>query len=196
MFKAIVFATLALVGIVNAGITTGSCPTPALQQNFDAVKYMGLWNEQARDASMPWESNDCQQARYTLNADGTVAVLNSQYDPVKKEVTSANAVATFNGAQGKVKFFPLAPAGDYRVLYTDYENISVVYSCDTYLFAKTEYVWILTRSQEPVEAYIYQGLKVIKEKVPDYDQTQIRRTLHGAVAQCKYLSATEQLLAQ
>ena len=51
---------------------------------------------------MPWESNDCQQARYSLNADGTVAVLNSQYDPVKDEVSTAKAVATFVGAQGKV----------------------------------------------------------------------------------------------
>jgi lipocalin len=42
---------------------------------------MGLWHEQARDGGMPWESNDCQQARYSINADGTVAVLNSQYDP-------------------------------------------------------------------------------------------------------------------
>ena len=196
MFKTIVFATLALVGIVNAGISTGSCPTPALQQNFDAKKYMGLWNEQARDASMPWESNDCQQAHYTLNADGTVAVLNSQYDPVKKEVTSAKAVATFDGAQGKVKFFPYAPAGDYRVLYTDYNNVAVVYSCDEFLIAKTEYVWILTRSQEPIEANIYKGLQVLKEKIPNYDQTQIRRTLHGATAGCKYLAAAEEPLTE
>lgn len=196
MFKAIVFATLALVGIVNAGMSTGTCPTPALQENFDATKYMGLWNEQARDASMPWESNDCQQAHYTLNADGTVAVLNSQYDPVKDEVTSAKAVATFNGAQGKVKFFPFAPAGDYRVLYTDYESVALVYSCDSYLIAKTEYVWVLTRSQPPSEAVIFQALNILKEKVPTYDQTQIRRTLQGSLYKCKYLSAAEQLLAQ
>jgi apolipoprotein D and lipocalin family protein len=185
MFKAIVFATLALVGIVNAGITVGSaCPTPALQANFDAKRYLGLWNEQARDASMPWESNDCQQARYSANPDGTVAVLNSQFDPIKKIVSTANAVATFNGAQGKVQFFPYAPAGDYRVLATDYENFSLVYSCDTFLLAKTEYVWVLTRSQAPVEGDIYKALQILKEKVPDYDQTQIRRTLHGAKNGC------------
>ena len=148
---------------------------------------MGLWHEQARDSTMPWESNDCQQARYSINADGTVAVLNSQYDPKADQVTSAAAVATFDGAQGHVKFFPYAPAGDYRVLYTDYENVAVVYSCDTYLLAKTEYIWILTRSQEPIEAYIYKGLQILKEKVPDYDQSQIRRTLQGAAANCKYL---------
>jgi len=187
MFKALIISTLALVGIVNAGVSVGSCPTPQLQQNFNASAYMGLWHEQARDAGMPWESNDCQQARYSINADGTVAVLNSQYDPKADQVTTAAAVATFDGAQGKVKFFPYAPAGDYRVLYTDYENVAVVYSCDTFLVAKTEYIWVLTRSQEPIEAYIYQGLQVLKEKVPDYDQTQIRRTLQGPSANCKYL---------
>lgn len=193
MFKSFIIATLALVGFVNAGISIGQCPTPTLQENFAAPSYMGLWHEQARDAGMPWESNDCQQARYSINPDGTVAVLNSQYDPKADQVTSAAAVATFNGAQGKVKFFPYAPAGDYRVLYTDYENVAVVYSCDTYLLAKTEYIWVLTRSQEPIEAYIYKGLQVIKEKVPDYDQTQIRRTLQGASANCKYLpNATQE----
>jgi apolipoprotein D and lipocalin family protein len=196
MFKAFIISTLALVGIVNAGISTGQCPTPQLQENFNAAAYMGLWNEQARDAGMPWESNDCQQARYSINPDGTVAVLNSQYDPKADKVTEAAAVATFNGAQGKVKFFPYAPAGDYRVLYTDYENVVVVYSCDSYLLAKTEYIWILTRSQEPIEAFIYQGLQVLKEKVPTYDQTQIRRTLQGSTANCKYLETASYEVAQ
>jgi lipocalin len=122
-----------------------------------------------------------------MNADGTIAVLNSQYDPKADKVTSAAAGATFDGAKGKVKIFPYAPAGAYSVLYTDYENVAVVYSCDTYLLAKTEYIWILTRSQEPIEAYIYKGLQILKEKVPDYDQSQIRRTLQGAAANCKYL---------
>ncbi len=194
--KAFIVAALALVGLVNAGISLGSCPKPVLQENFDARSYMGLWHEQARDAGMPWESNDCQQARYSLNADGTVAVLNSQYDPVADQVSNATAVATFNGAQGKVKFFPLAPAGDYRVLYTAYQNVAVVYSCDSYLIGKTEYIWILTRSQEPVEAYIYQGLKVLKEKVPDYDQTQIRRTLQGPTNRCKYLKEADYAATQ
>jgi len=74
------------------------------------------------------------------------------------------------------------------VLYTDYVDLAVVYSCDSYLLAKTEYIWILTRSQEPIEALVYKGLQVIKEKVPGYDQTQIRRTLQGPTANCKYLT--------
>lgn len=194
MFKNLIVATLALVGFVNAGISVGTCPDPTLQENFVAATYMGLWYEAARDASMPWESNDCQQARYNINpADGTVGVLNSQYDPKKDQVTFATANATFNGAHGKVKFFPWAPAGDYRVLYTDYNNFAVVYSCDTYLLAKTEYIWILTRSEEAVEEDVMKALQILKEKVPSYDQTQIRMTKQGKFTNnCKYLDQHDQ----
>jgi apolipoprotein D and lipocalin family protein len=190
MLKSIFYSALALVGIVNAGVSTGACPTPDLQANFDATKYMGLWHEQARDKTMPWESYDCQQARYSINADGTVAVHNSQYNPVTDKVDDARAVATFDGPRGKVVFFPYAPAGDYRVLSTDYENWALVYSCDNYYVARTEYVWVLTREQEPTEAYITAALKTLKEKVPEYDQTLIRRTLQGPSANCKYLQET------
>jgi apolipoprotein D and lipocalin family protein len=178
--------TAALVGLASAGISTGQCPSPALQQNFDAVKYTGLWNEQARDETMPWESNDCQQARYTLQADGTVAVYNTQYNPKTDVVEGAKAIATFDGAQGQVKFFWYAPAGDYRVLATDYETYALVYSCSNFLVAKSEYIWVLTRDQQPDESVIFNALTVLKQKVPDYDQTLVRRTKHGEANQCKY----------
>lgn len=185
MQKTLILAAFAMVGLVNAGITTGQCPSPALKDPFDATKYVGLWWEQVRDGGMPWESNDCQQARYSLNADGTVAVLNSQYNPSTDLVDEAKAVATFDGAAGKVKFFPYAPAGDYRVIDTDYENFALVYSCDTYYVAKTEYIWVLTREQNPDDSIIYSALQTLKARVPDYDQTQIRRTKQDA--SCKYL---------
>lgn len=184
MYKSVLVAALAFVGLANAGFGTGSCPTPSLVPNFDATRYMGLWYEQVRDSSMPWESNDCQQARYSLNADGTVAVHNTQFDPSSGEVNGAYATATFDGAQGKVSFFWYAPPGDYRVLDTDYDNYAIVYSCDTFYVAKTEYIWVLTRAQFPDDQIIYNALQTLKQKVPDYDQTQIRRTQHGG--SCKY----------
>jgi len=189
MHKSILVAALALVGLVNAGISSGQCPAPVLQANFNAVNYMGLWYEQARDQSMPWESYDCQQARYSLNADGTVAVLNSQYNPTTDTVEDAKAVATFEGAKGSVRFFPYAPAGDYEVLATDYNTYALVYSCSNFYVAKSEYIWVLTRAQFPDEQVIYNALQTLKAKVPDYDQTNIRRTSHGG--SCKYLQTSE-----
>lgn len=141
---------------------------------------------------MPWEpkNTDCQQARYSLNADGTVAVLNSQYTPSTDKVDSAPAVATFDGAQGSVKFFPYAPAGDYEVLSTDYENYAIVYSCSSLYLAKAEYLWVLTRNQEVNDSVVFEALNIIKAKLPKYDQTLIRRTKQGTWGgvTCKYLS--------
>ena len=188
MFKTI--AAIAMIGMANAYISTGAGPTPALQENFDAVRYMGTWNEQARDAGMPWESNDCQQARYGLNADGTVSVYNTQYDPATGEVSGANAVATFNGAKGAVSFFAYAPPGDYEVLATDYTNYAIVYSCSNFYLAKSEYIWVLTRQQVVDEQTIYSALQTLKGKVPDYDLTSVRRTLQGDAYQCKYFTPT------
>ena len=184
MQKTIILAALAMVGLVNAGLSQGTCPSPALKESFDATKYMGLWYEQARDSSMPWESNDCQQARYSLNADGTVAVHNTQYNPSSDKVEDATAVATFDGAQGQVKFFWYAPAGDYRVIDTDYENFALVYSCSSYYVAKSEYIWVLTRERNPDASVIYNALQTLKARVPDYDQTQVRRTSQAET--CKY----------
>jgi hypothetical protein len=52
------------------------------------------------------------------------------------------------------------------------------------LLAKSEYIWILTRARDAAEAYIYNALSILKEKIPEYDQTYIRRTLHRDT--CKY----------
>jgi apolipoprotein D and lipocalin family protein len=63
----------------------------------------------------------------------------------------------------------LAPAGDYRVLSTDYSSYAVVYSCDESIFGKTEYAWILTRERNPKDSLLYKGIQVLKDKVPNYD---------------------------
>jgi apolipoprotein D and lipocalin family protein len=190
MIKTAIAVTLAFIGVANAYISTGECPTPTLKANFDATKYMGLWYEQARDGGMPWESNDCQQARYALNADGTVSVKNTQYNPSSGQVEVATATATFDGAKGSVKFFEYAPAGDYEVLDTDYENFAIVYSCSSYYLAKAEYIWILTRASDISDSLMFSSLQTIRNKVPEYDQTSIRRTLQSG-ALCKYLNEVQ-----
>ena len=190
MIKTALAVTLAFIGVANAYISTGACPTPSLKANFDATRYMGLWHEQMRDAGMPWESNDCQQARYSLNADGTVAVKNTQYNPKTDQVEVATATATFDGAKGAVKFFEYAPAGDYEVLETDYDTFAVVYSCSNYYLAKAEYIWVLTREQNVVDYQVlFDALNVLRNKVPGYDQSSIYRTVQGG--SCKYYSEAQ-----
>ena len=44
-----ILCLVALLGLSQSRILEGKCDTPKLQQNFDAVKYMGKWFEIYRD---------------------------------------------------------------------------------------------------------------------------------------------------
>ena len=76
------------------------------------------------------------------------------------------------------------------MVYTDYDNVAVVYSCRTteYIFSKLELVWILTRSQDPSDEIIAKAKEMKAKRLPDYDQAQSRKTKQGAVNSCKYLA--------
>jgi lipocalin len=89
---------------------------------------MGVWFEQYRDKATPFEKDDvCVEAKYTLNDDGSVKVINSGQG-VNNSTNYIEGRATFDGAFGHVKF-GTNPEGDYKVLATDYESYSVVYGC-------------------------------------------------------------------
>jgi len=119
-------AAFSLLETANSKLSFGFCPKPALQENFDVNKYTGVWHEYVRDRSLPFEYGDCVQAKYTLRRDGLVTVHNSQY--YQGKIDDIKGAAICEGPHCRVGFF-LFLNGDYRVLNTDYENYSVVYSC-------------------------------------------------------------------
>ena len=82
-----------------------------------------------------------------------------------------------------MRFSMFAPWGDYRVLYTDYTSVVVVYSCSRLLMGmySLDYVWVLTREILPLNSAAHSEMldrvtKIIEEKVPNYDMTQLRYT--------------------
>ena len=103
-----------------------------------------MWYEQARDKGLPFEHYDCNTAQYSLQTGGLL-VHNTEYNPSTGKVEGTYANATCNGAQCSVKFVEYVPAGDYRVLSTDYESYAIVYSCKDVEVAKTHFAWLLTR---------------------------------------------------
>jgi lipocalin len=71
-------------------------------------------------------------------------------------------------------------------LDTDYENYSVVYSCvPSFLFFKTEYLWILTRARAPDAAIITTAETIAKAKIPSYSFSNLEYSKQGGT--CKYL---------
>ena len=113
-------------------------------------------------------------------------VLNSQYRDKDTGFDTVAGIAICNGAQCTVKFRWYIPAGDYRVLDTDYSNYAVIYSCADILgVAKNENVWILSRDVVLSDNLLNRAKDVIRERVPWYDMKNIYDTKQGG--KCKYL---------
>ena len=121
--------TLTFLGLASAAISSGSCPTLTLKDNFDPQRYTGTWFEQVRDLQIPYEYGECVQARYSLNEDGTIKILNSQFNEKTGQVDFGYLRGVFNGAKGCVDNPAPLPCGDYEVVDTDYDNYTLIYSC-------------------------------------------------------------------
>ncbi len=198
MFKSIALASAATQ--VYAENVFRGCQNPTVQQNFDLNGYLGLWYEQRRDKECRYESGICNTAAYSLRDDGDIRVRNNELDADTEEWgggTGKAFVVDPSKDEGylKVKFVPFVPAGDYKILETDYENYTVLYTCmglpGVY---NIEYVWILTREVNPSDEVMQQALDVVAAKVPKYDITYLHQTAQGKRAlpsgnDCPYDSA-------
>ena len=115
-------------------------------QNFDAAKYMGQWYEIARIDQRFQKGLTKASAQYSLNADGTVKVVNKGYNAEKKEWKEVEGKAKFIGAPTvgalKVSFFgPFY--GGYNVVYLD-----PAYQTSLVIGENTDYFWLLSRKPD------------------------------------------------
>jgi len=113
---------------------------------FDVQRYAGKWYEIARlDHRFERGLSDVN-ATYSLNADGSVAVINRGYDTAKGEWNEAVGRALFTGdantASLKVSFFgPFY--GGYHVIALD-----PGYRWAMVIGPNTGYLWILSRDRQ------------------------------------------------
>ncbi|MBT2244999.1 lipocalin family protein [Sphingobium sp. BHU LFT2] len=151
---------IAIGGFLGVSVLLGACaamskpgpvgnravPQPA--KPVDVEKYMGLWYEQFRYEA-PFQKNmDLVTARYSLNTDGTVKVVNRGKSAVgagkwKESVGKAKVVDAHTSAKLKVSFFgPFF--GNYWVLdHGDQYDWSIVGE------PSGRYLWVLTREKHP-----------------------------------------------
>lgn len=148
----LVFATL--FSCASAVTSWGRCqPQTYLIDGIDVNQYIGTWYENSRTADIPFESGNCVQAEYTLNADGSVKVDNSQVINGERSHALGRAVPDKTNANTLWVSFSTGiigrlTQGNYQVIDTDYESFSLVYSCTNALFWKIEYSWILSRTPQ------------------------------------------------
>ena len=135
---------------INARVIDHPCEHVEVQENFDLDRYTGLWYEIEHDCKFFWEkSGECITAHYSQNEDGTITVWNSQTEEGSNERSGFEGVAYVEeGADLQVIFFGIYE-GDYKVLATDYDNYSIVYSCNEFSFLEGKSkldIWLMSRT--------------------------------------------------
>lgn len=142
---------LASLVAVAAALLVSGCAVKVPQtitpvSAFDVNKYAGKWYELARIDHSFEKGLVNTSAEYSLNADGTVKVLNRGYNPEKKAWKASEGKAKFLGdptvAALKVSFFgPFY--GGYNVvdLSPDYQTALVIGN-------HLDYFWLLSRQKE------------------------------------------------
>jgi apolipoprotein D and lipocalin family protein len=132
-------------------LTLGGCSTAlpegiAAVTHFDATRYAGKWFEIARLDHSFERGLDNVSARYTLQPDGSVQVINRGFNAEKNAWKEAEGVAKFTGnprtASLKVSFFgPFY--GGYHVVALDPD-----YRWALVIGADRGYAWILARDKQ------------------------------------------------
>jgi len=151
----------------------GNRDVPQPARPVDLSRYMGRWYEQFRYEASFEKDMDEVTADYSLNADGTVNVVNRGRKPgnsggFKQSVGKAKVADPATNAKLKVSFFrPFY--GDYWVLdHDDDYDWSIVGE------PSGRYLWVLTRTAHPSPATL-DDLKA-RVKALGYDWSLVRVT--------------------
>ncbi|KAM4557129.1 apolipoprotein D-like [Fundulus diaphanus] len=166
------FTLLAVLAANAQVIMPGRCPNAAVQDKFDAARYLGKWYE-IQKMPTTFQKGQCSTATYSLQSPGVVGVLNRELlaNGTVNEITGIAKPDPAEPAKLLVYFFENSPPAPYWVLSTDYDNYALVYSCTDLSALHADFVWILSRrpamSQETLEELhsILQSLGVSVHKL-------------------------------
>ncbi|WP_318516757.1 lipocalin family protein [Photobacterium leiognathi] len=155
----LIFLTV-LMTVLN-GCTTGKPETITPVSSFELNKYLGTWYEIAR-LDHSFERNlDKVSATYSMNADGSVQVINkgfnTQTQQWKEAVGKAKFVKTQDVGYLKVSFFgPFY--GSYIIFYLEPDYSTALISSYNY-----EYLWLLSRQKQLTTEQLQKYLTIAQQ---------------------------------
>ena len=161
---------------VFARFFDGECQNPSLQPDFTLDNYLGLWYMYYADPQTPFQENgNCGTAHYSPLDDTYINVFNAQIINGAKVAAAGRAYC--EGSQCYVSFFADF-FGDYRVVSTDFETYSIVYSCSRGGDNHRELLWILSRYRVlPIED-LEKIRKIIEVELPNWEWWMLTPAKH------------------
>lgn len=113
------------------------------------IDFLGTWLDIYRNQDFPYAKGNCTQGYYFITEDGRIAAKNSEIVyGVNSSATAEVFIDTFVQGQLYVKFSHFGPAGDYKIVHTDYVKTALIFSCTSIIIAHMKFAWILARETE------------------------------------------------
>jgi apolipoprotein D and lipocalin family protein len=177
---AAVAAAGALAGAAYLRLTrppVGNPDVPEPAKEVDLERYLGLWYELGRYENRFERGAEAVAARYSLQPDGKIRVLNScrlgSIDgPPRDAEGKAFAVPGSGNAKLKVAFFGPLYVGNYWILdHADDYGWSIVGE------PSGRYLWLLSRTAHPADE-LRDAIEA-RVKALGYDWSRVRMTQHA-----------------
>jgi apolipoprotein D and lipocalin family protein len=155
-----VFSILIMVlPVISSAFPTNECPKIVTQKGFDINKYLGVWYEAYRNNNNFEFGFICANATYTKNADGSIRIFDQALNIFGTGASLLGTARVKNASEPaalEATFPPPILKTNYNVITTDYDQYSLVYSCNKpFAFSiKTEFIFMLSRTKIlPLETF-------------------------------------------
>jgi apolipoprotein D and lipocalin family protein len=136
----------------------------------DLQRYLGTWYDVASFPQRFQKGCTCTTAEYSLNKDGSIAVVNRCIKDGKEKIATAKAKVRDKKSNAKLSvqfFWPFK--GKYWII-----DLADDYSYAVVGHPSRDYLWILSRSPQLPSA-TYEGI-LSRLKAQGYDLSRLRKT--------------------
>ncbi|XP_027836970.2 apolipoprotein D-like [Aphis gossypii] len=161
--KMLVIVTLLLLpfGVFVGGQSLGKCPKKETMMTFDPKEFAGQWYEVEKTFYMIEMTASCTSFNFTLNPDGTsykvhIGTKNritgnpNIFSGMATLVSKSKSVLNYQAESRLPGLFSrmIPTTGLYYIMYSDYRNYTVLWSCTSFGLFHTDIIWILGRERD------------------------------------------------
>ncbi|XP_050532666.1 apolipoprotein D-like [Daktulosphaira vitifoliae] len=145
---------------LNSGQILGRCPKKETMKNFNTKEFEGQWYEVEKSFYMIEMASSCTSFNFTSNADGSFKVIvgtknritgnSNVFSGTATPVSKHNGVLKYQADSRLPNILSrmVPTSGLYYVIYSDYKNYTILWSCTSYGLFHTDIIWILGRERD------------------------------------------------